>query len=107
MTARSNEASAADLATEVGGLATGLGMVTMIFFPFALPCLLLALPLLLPLIPLVLVAGLVYLLARILLLPVRMARRARQRRSAWHETRYAEGASPGSIYTAEKALMRP
>jgi hypothetical protein len=37
--------SSAELATEVNGLLTGLGILTMALFPFALPGLLLALPL--------------------------------------------------------------
>jgi threonine/homoserine/homoserine lactone efflux protein len=63
-----------DLASEVGGLSTGLGILTMTFFPLALPGLLLALLLVLPLLPLVLLAGLVYL--------VRRAWQGRSRRAA-------------------------
>ena len=49
----------------------GLGIITTMLFPFALPGLALALLLVLPLVPLLLAGGVVYLLAR-----VRLARRA-------------------------------
>jgi len=77
MDARRDAPSAADLAAEANGLGVGLGMISMIYVPFALPCLLLLLPLALPLIPLLLLGGLGYLLARML----RRARRAFRRRA--------------------------
>jgi hypothetical protein len=80
MNPRRDAPSAADLASEANGLATGLGMLTMIYTPFALPALLLALPLVLPLSPLLIVAGIGYLLFRLLLLPIRLIRSAWQRR---------------------------
>lgn len=76
MHARHEAPSAGDLAAEVGGLTVGLGIITMTLLPFALPGLLLALPLVLPLVPLLLAGGAVYLLARALLRPMRLARRA-------------------------------
>jgi hypothetical protein len=76
MDARPDAPSVEDLAAEANGLATGLGMLTMIYTPFALPGLLLALPLLLPLIPLLLAGGVIYLMARALRLLVRLVRRA-------------------------------
>ena len=90
MNARRGAPSTDELATEVNGLATGLGMITMMFFPFALPGLLLALPLLLPVIPLLLVAGLGYLLVRLVLLPFRLAAAAWRRRSSRREIAAAE-----------------
>jgi hypothetical protein len=85
MHARHEAPSAPDLATEASGLAFGLGTITMTLFPFALPGLLLALPLVLPLVPLLLAGGAVYLLARAILLPMRLARRAWRARSARSE----------------------
>jgi hypothetical protein len=66
--------SSADVATEVGSLSAGLGIITMTFFPFALPALVLVAPF-----ALVPVAGL--LLAAPVLLPLWLARRFRRRRS--------------------------
>jgi hypothetical protein len=63
-----------DVATEVNGLLTGLGILTMALFPFALPGLLLGLLLVLPVAPLVLAAALFWLLARLLVAPFRLAR---------------------------------
>jgi hypothetical protein len=77
MHARHEAPSAADLATETGRLAVGLGALTTMLAPFALPGLVLALPLVLPLVPLLLVGGGVYLLARAILLPMRLVRGAR------------------------------
>jgi hypothetical protein len=74
-----------ELATELNGLATGLGIITMTWFPFALPGLLLALPFLLPVIPLVLVGGVIYLLVRALRLLVRLVRGLAER--AGHDAR--------------------
>jgi hypothetical protein len=71
-----NEPSAADLASEAGGLATGLGIVTMTFFPLALPGLLLLLPVVVLALPLLLVGGVGYLVARLLRRPLRWARGA-------------------------------
>jgi hypothetical protein len=80
MNARRSEPSAEDLATEANGLTAGLGILTLTFFPFALPGLLLALPLVLPVVALLLVAGVGYLLVRLLLLPLRLMRTALRRR---------------------------
>jgi hypothetical protein len=73
--------SSDDVAMEVASLSTGLGVVTMALFPFALPGLLLALPLVLLAAPIALAAGVVLLLAGILVLPFRLARSAVRRRS--------------------------
>jgi hypothetical protein len=94
MNARHEAPSAADLAAEANGLTAGLGILTMTFFPFALPGLLLALPLLLPVIPLLLMAGLGYLLVRLLLLPLRLARTVRGRRAAQRDIDYPEDRPP-------------
>jgi hypothetical protein len=94
MNARRSGPSAEDLATEANGLATGLGILTMTFFPFALPGLLLALPLLLPVIPLLLVAGVGYLLVRLLLLPVRLVRSALRQRAVQREVGHLEDRPP-------------
>jgi hypothetical protein len=66
--------STSEVASEASGLLAGLGIITMALFPFALPGLLLALLLVLPVVPLVLVALVVWLLARILRLPLRLVR---------------------------------
>ncbi len=95
MDPRHEALSPADLAAEANGLTTGLGMVTMIYFPFALPALLLALPLVLPLIPLLLLAGIGYLLFRLVALPVRLARSVLQHR--------AESGDVGYIAARERA----
>lgn len=83
--------SSAGLATEVGDLSTGLGILTMTLFPFALPGLLLALALALPLAllaaPLALGAVAVWLLARLLVLPLRLARALGERRLAFTGTK--------------------
>ena len=50
MDARSNETTPAELISEVGALATGLGTLSFMLFPLALPALLFALVLVLPLI---------------------------------------------------------
>ena len=66
--------SSSEVASEAGSLVVGLGIITMALSPFAVPGLLLALLLVLPLAPLALVAGALWLLARILLLPLRFIR---------------------------------
>jgi hypothetical protein len=81
MNARPDAPSPEDVAAEVNSLAVGLGIITTTFAPLALPGLILLLPLALPIIPLVLVAGILYLLSRIVLLPFRLARRAWRGRS--------------------------
>jgi hypothetical protein len=93
MNAHRDAPTAADLATEANGLATGLGMLTMIYMPFALPGLVFGMLLLLPVLPLVLLAGLGYLL---FVLPVRLARRAWRRRSENREISYVKPASTPS-----------
>jgi hypothetical protein len=75
-----SDPSSADVATEVNGLSTGLGIITMTFFPFALPGLLLALPLVLLVAPLALVGLVGYLVVRILVLLLRLARTVLQHR---------------------------
>jgi hypothetical protein len=85
MSTHRNGPSPDELATELNGLATGLGIITMTWFPFALPGLLLALPFVLPLIPLLLVGGLIYLLVRALRLLARLVRSSGER--AGHDAR--------------------
>ena len=102
MNARHEAPSPGDLADEVGGLTVGLGIITMTLSPFALPGLVLVLPLVLPLVPVLLVGGAVYLLARVILLPMRLARRAWQ---AWIRS---HGAAPqSSRHTHSRARRRP
>jgi hypothetical protein len=74
MNARNQAPSPPEVATEAGGLLVGLGIITMALSPFALPGLVLALPLIIPVIPLALVAGALWLLARLVVLPFRLAR---------------------------------
>ena len=81
MNARKPAPSPSEVATEAGGLLVGLGIITMALSPFALPGLVLALPLILPVIPLALVAGALWLLARLLVLPFRLARSLVRNRS--------------------------
>jgi hypothetical protein len=50
MNAHNDGTSLADLASEVGGLTTGLGVLSFMWVPFAIPALLLGLLLVLPLI---------------------------------------------------------
>jgi hypothetical protein len=88
MYTRSETTSAADVASEAGGLLVGLGILMTAFFPFALPLLILTFG---PLLPLALV-GLVlalpivvpYWLGRLLL---RAVRRRRERRPGAHQAR--------------------
>lgn len=63
----------------------GLGILLPILAPFAVPGLLLCLPLVVPLIPLALVSGLVWLLARAVILPVRLVRGVMRRRAGGFE----------------------
>lgn len=66
--------STSEAALEAGNWMVGLGVITMALFPFAVPGLVLALVLVLPAIPLALVALVVWLLARLLVLPLRLLR---------------------------------
>jgi hypothetical protein len=66
--------SSDDVIAEAGSLAAGLGILTMTYFPFGLPALVLALPLAIPLIPIALVALVLLLLARLLGLTLRLTR---------------------------------
>src|SRR5215208_5457026 len=81
MDAPRSSPSSADLAGEIGGLSVGLGILTMTLAPFALPGLLLALLLALPAVPLLVLAGVGYLMFRILVLALRLPRRIWRRRS--------------------------
>ena len=69
--------STSEVALEAGNWMVGLGVISMTLFPFALPGLVLALVLVLPALPLALVALVIWLLARIILLPLRLLRRRR------------------------------
>jgi Flp pilus assembly protein TadB len=64
-----------DLATEANGLATGLGIITFSFFPFAVPALVFVVA------PLALVAVLGLVLALPFVLPVWLVRAVRRRQS--------------------------
>ena len=92
--------STSDVASEASGLLAGLGIITMALFPFAMPGLLLALLLVLPAIPLALVALVVWLLARLLLLPLRLLRS----RSG---SRHAASAGGGATAPTEVSGTRP
>jgi hypothetical protein len=74
MNARNQAPSPPEVATEAASLLAGLGIITMALSPFALPGLVLALPLIIPVIPLALLAGALWLLARLVALPFRLAR---------------------------------
>ena len=76
----------ADLAAEASGLSVGLGILTMTFFPFALPGLLLVLLVVLPAVPLALAGLGVFLAGRALLLILKrggalVRNRSRRRRT--------------------------
>ena len=62
MDLNSNETDLGEMASEVGGLMTGLGVISMTFFPFALPALVMAAVLALPLVVLGLPALAIWLL---------------------------------------------
>ena len=64
MNARSNRTSPAELASEASSLLAGLGIISVVLFPFALPGLVLALVLALPLIVLAPPALAIWLLVR-------------------------------------------
>jgi ABC-type spermidine/putrescine transport system permease subunit II len=64
MDTRSNETDLGQMVSYVGGLMTGLGVLSTTFFPFALPAVVLTLPLVLPLIVLGLPVLVVWLLVR-------------------------------------------
>ena len=81
MQPRSAPTSAAEVAGEVGSVAAGLGILTTVLFPFALPLLLLAVA---PLIP-VAVAGLV--LGAPVALAVWLVRAVRARVARWVHAR--------------------
>jgi hypothetical protein len=53
-----------EVQSELGGLMTGLGVITMTWFPFALPALVMAAVLLVPLVVLAVPAALIWLLVR-------------------------------------------
>jgi hypothetical protein len=88
MNAQRNEPTVGDLGSEVGGIATGLGIVSMTFFPLLLPGLLLLLPVVALGLPLLLVAGVGYLLVRL----VRAAGRTLRRPTPAPEESQAPGA---------------
>jgi hypothetical protein len=64
MDLNSNETDLGEMASEVGGLMTGLGVISMTWFPFALPALVMAAILALPLVVLGLPALAIWLLVR-------------------------------------------
>jgi hypothetical protein len=74
--------STSEVAFEASNWMVGLGILTMTLSPFALPALVLALVLVLPALPLLLVALVTWLLARIILLPLRLLRNRSSRRGA-------------------------
>jgi hypothetical protein len=71
----------AEVTSELSGIATGLGIITMTLSPLALPGLLLALPVVVLIAPLALVGAIAYLLFRILAVPVRRVRAALRERT--------------------------
>jgi hypothetical protein len=64
MDTHTNDTDLGEMASEVGGLAAGLGVISMTWFPFALPALVMAAVLALPLVVLAVPAGLIWLLVR-------------------------------------------
>jgi hypothetical protein len=64
MDARKDESDLGQLASEAGGLMTGLGILSTTFFPFALPAVVMTLPLVIPLVVLAVPAALLWLLVR-------------------------------------------
>jgi hypothetical protein len=81
MPAPRSDTQYADVTSELSGIATGLGIITMTLSPLALPGLLLALPVLVLIVPLALVGAVAYLMFRILALPVRRVRTALRQRA--------------------------
>ena len=79
MDARTNETDLGQVASEVGGLMTGLGVISMTWFPFALPALVMAAVLVLPLVVLALPAALIWLLVRAVRAIARSLRRPQAR----------------------------
>jgi hypothetical protein len=69
--------STSEVAFEAGNWMVGLGVITMTLFPFALPGLVLAAVVLLPALPLALVALVIWLLSRIIVVPLRRLRSRR------------------------------
>jgi hypothetical protein len=69
--------STSEVASEAGNWMVGLGIITMTLFPLALPGLLLALVVVVPALPLVLVALVIWLLSRIVVVPLRRLRTRR------------------------------
>jgi hypothetical protein len=64
MDANTNKTDLGELASETGGLMTGLGVISMTWFPFALPALVMAAVLVLPLVVLAPPVLLIWLLVR-------------------------------------------
>jgi hypothetical protein len=64
MDQNSNETDLGEMASEMGGLMTGLGVISMTWFPFALPALVMAAVLAVPLVVLGLPALAVWLMVR-------------------------------------------
>jgi hypothetical protein len=64
MDQNSNETDLGEMASEMGGLMTGLGVISMTWFPFALPALVMAAILALPLVVLGLPALAIWLMVR-------------------------------------------
>jgi hypothetical protein len=64
MDARTNETDLGQMASEVGGLMTGLGVISTTWFPFALPAVVMTLPFILPLVVLALPVLVIWLLVR-------------------------------------------
>jgi hypothetical protein len=64
MDARTNDTDLGQMASELGGLMTGLGVISMTWFPFALPAIVMAAILALPLVVLGLPALAIWLLVR-------------------------------------------
>jgi hypothetical protein len=71
----------AEAVSELGGLSTGLGIISMTLFPFAIPGLLLVLPVVVLMIPLAMIGLIGYLAYRLLMLPFRLARAGLRDRS--------------------------
>jgi hypothetical protein len=91
--------SSVDLATEANGLATGLGILTFSFFPFALPALVFVVA------PLALVAVVGLVLALPFVVPVLLVRAVRRRQSRKAGAGMLPGGSTASTMKPSDAVV--
>jgi hypothetical protein len=91
--------SSADLATEANGLATGLGVITVALFPFAVPALIFVVA------PLALVAVIGLVLAIPFAIPVWLVRAVRRRQSRKAGSGMLPGGSTASTMKPSDAAV--